>query len=288
VINKSIGVIGASSLVGLNLLPMLGASGCQVVAYSRHNHKNLDSAIEWRQLNSVCPHPLEGTIADWVCTAPIWVLPDYFYLLKIHKVKRIVVLSSTSRFTKESSADIYEQTVVRKLIDAETTIQNWAEENNVDWVILRPTMIYGFSKDKNVAEISRIIQRWGFFPLLGKGRGLRQPVHVDDVAKACKAAITLPDVKNKAYNLSGGETLTYKEMVARVFIALGKKPYFLHLPRVIFYTALSILRLIPRFRHWRVEMAERMDKNLIFDHTEASIELGFSPRPFRVGDEEIL
>lgn len=92
------------------------------------------------------------------------------------------------------------------------------------WVILRPTLIYGRGRDRNITVIARFIRRFGFFPVLGRATGLRQPVHAEDVALACHRALEAPAATNRAYNISGGETVTYREMVRRVFLALEGGP----------------------------------------------------------------
>jgi nucleoside-diphosphate-sugar epimerase len=215
------------------------------------------------------------------------VLPEYFDFLEASGAKRVVALSSTSLFTKGDSADPAEQAVAHRLIEGEMRLQNWAEAMAVEWVILRPTMIYGLGKDKNVAEIARFIGRWGFFPILGKGDGLRQPVHVEDVAQACLAAMTVPAARNRAYDVSGAETLTFKEMVNRIFLALHKKPRFILLPRWCFRVALLGLRLIPRFQRWSIAMADRMNRDMVFDHNNAKSALGYSPRPFILSAKDL-
>jgi len=141
-------------------------------------------------------------------------------------------------------------------------------------------LIYGLGKDKNVVEIIRLIRRWGFFPILGEGRGLRQPVHVLDVAKTCQALISAKHIMNRAYNISGGEVLSYKEMVKRIFSALDKPKRIVFLPRWSFRLALFGLRFLPRFRDWSIAMVDRMDGDMVFDHKAATAEFGFSPRPF--------
>ena len=291
--NKCVGVIGASSFVGLHLLNTLTQSGWRVVAFSRHAKQNIESNLEWRCISTLTnsshsPTEVEEEIIPiWICAAPIWVLPDYFDLLKSHGAKRVLALSSTSRFTKGDSSDLAEQAVANRLIDAEARLQSWAEESGIEWIIMRPTLIYGLGKDKNVVEIMCLIRRWGFFPILGEGRGLRQPIHVEDVAKVCQAVIASTGKKNRAYNISGGETLSYKEMVKRIFMALDKKPRFVHLPRWSFRLALLLLHFIPRFRNWSVAMVDRMDRDLVFDHKDATAELGFSPRPFQLENRDL-
>jgi nucleoside-diphosphate-sugar epimerase len=226
-------------------------------------------------------------VAHWVCLAPIWVLPEHFALLEAHGARRVVVLSSTSRFTKVNSPDPEEQAVSQRLAEAETRVQAWAENRGVEWVILRPTLIYGLGRDKNIAEIARFIRHFGFFPLLGKANGLRQPIHAAEVADACLAALQAPCAANHAYNLSGGETLPYRDMVTRVFKALGCPPRLVQVPLSAFYVSVALIRRLPRYRHWSAAMAERMNRDLVFDHSEAARDLAFKPRGFVLSTQDV-
>src|SRR3546814_2901272 len=79
---------------------------------------------------------------------------------------------------------------------------------------------------------------------------LRQPIHAEDVAAACVVALQAPGAANRAYNLSGGETLAYREMVARVFAALGRPARLVTVPLWAFRLAVAVLRRLPRYRHW--------------------------------------
>jgi len=86
--------------------------------------------------------------------------------------------------------------VAQRLMRAEAQLEQWAVERQIEWVILRPTLIYGYGRDMNISEIARFIQRFGFFPLIGGGAGLRQPVHSDDVIQACLSAMSTPDLSS--------------------------------------------------------------------------------------------
>jgi nucleoside-diphosphate-sugar epimerase len=215
------------------------------------------------------------------------VLPDYFALIEAAGARRVVVLSSTSRFTKVGSGDMAEQATVAQLIEGEARLQAWAESRGIEWVILRPTLIYGLGRDKNINEIARFIRRFGFFPVLGEAMGLRQPIHAEDVAGACVSALQAPGAANRAYNISGGETLSYREMVVRVFAAVGRRPRVLTVPLWAFRLAVSLLRFLPRYRLWSAGMAERMNRDLVFDHAEAARDLGFKPRAFALAAEDL-
>jgi nucleoside-diphosphate-sugar epimerase len=278
------GVIGASSIVGERLLPLLVETGWTVEAFSRTPHTACQGGATWYQIGA---RDCRKTIPYWVSLAPVWVLPDYFDWMEERGIRRIVALSSTSRFTKVDSADGHEQVIAKRLAEAEDRIAAWAAGKGVDWCVLRPTMIYGLGRDSNISEIARMIRRYRIFPLLGRATGLRQPVHADDVAQACLAGLSSYEAAARSYNLSGGETLTYRAMVERVFTALDRGPRFVSLPLSLFRFGMALLRLLPRYRHWNAAMAERMNRDLVFDHSEAARDLGFRPRRFELRPEDL-
>ncbi|MDR4515355.1 NAD-dependent epimerase/dehydratase family protein [Nitrosomonas sp.] len=280
--HNHVGLLGATSLVGSCILQQLVSEQWQITAFSRKPMESNRKQINWVQLNQTSAKPVQNKYgpALWICVAPIWTLPEHFSLLLTHGAQRIVILSSTSRFSKTASSDSGEQAIAQRLADAEETIEIWAKENGIEWIILRPTLIYGLGSDKNISEIARFIIRFGFFPLLGPANGLRQPIHAKDVATACILALNTLNIKNRTYNLTGGETLTYQEMINRVFSALNKKPHFIRIPRWLFQLTISVLNWLPRYRHWTTAMAERMNRNLVFDSINLQLDLRFQPGSF--------
>lgn len=277
---RVIGVLGARSIVGECLLKRLQGAGNRVAAFTRQTVSRDDRGISWYRIERP-PTGLE--IEYWICLAPIWVVPGYFPFLEQCGARRIIAFSSTSRFSKTDSTDSREQADARRLVEAEARFSAWAEKRGVDWCVLRPTLIYGLGRDHNVSELIRIIRRYRFFPLLGRAMGLRQPVHADDLAQACIAALEYPAPLCRSYNLSGGETLPYREMIDRIFHSLGQRSRFISLPLPLFRLALSLLQLLPRYRYWSGAMVERMNRDLVFDHGEATRDLGFKPRCFELG-----
>ena len=286
------GLLGATSLVGECLIKKLLAHDWHVTAFSRRPITNTTPhpQIAWQQFDAI------GAVKDcnaaheihaWLCVAPIWILPQYFDLLSAYNARRIIVLSSTSRFTKAASSDPHERRIAQQLIEGEARLETWAAAHGVEWIILRPTLIYGYGRDKNIAEITRFIRRFGFFPLLGPARGLRQPVHVEDVAAACYAALVAANLPSRAYNLSGGETLTYRVMVERVFTAMNRPVRTFTVPLWLFRIATWGLKWLPGYRNWATAMAERMNRDLNFDFSEAKQDLHFRPRPFKLTTSDL-
>lgn len=289
--NETIGIIGATSPVGQELLKKLGASGTPVVAFSRRKAESSEGNVRWIKLTQDESLPelaaRVGQITRWIVVSHIWVTNEYAELFAGTSTKRVVCISSTSQFTKTTSSNAYEEALVDKLRSGEARVAAWAKEHDIGWTIVRPTLIYGNGNDRNLSEIAHLIRKLGFFPILGKANGRRQPVHVADVAQACIQALGSEAAANKAYNISGGEVLTYKEMVRRVFIAMHKPVRFISIPSLVFSIALSGLHLIPRYKNWNGEMVRRMNQDMVFDHDDASRDFAFNPRPFTLGDIDV-
>ncbi len=290
-----VGVLGATSLVGRLLLPQLIAHGCKVTAFTREACETSVDGVTWHQL-SVSKSSLESQsvlqarevrIPLWISVAPIWVLKNLFPLLEAYGVRRIVALSSTSRFTKFDSSDFEDQQTAHRLAEAEEAFRAWAERQNVEWIILRPTLIYGFGGDKNITEIVRFIRRFGFFPVYGNAEGLRQPIHAVDVVEVSVVALLKTSVRNREYNISGGEIITYREMVKRVFITMGQPVRVIPVPLCLYRMAIVLLRKLPRFRHWSPSMVLRMNSDMVFQHGEATRDLGFRPRNYLLSAEDV-
>ena len=270
-------VTGATSLIGRFALPRLEAMGVEVHALSRTAPDGpgwvrgdlSDSGLETKLPE--CPTVLS--------LSPIWHLPPGLAALKARGMTRLVAFSSTSVFTKAASPDAYEQGVVGRLAEGEAAVQAFCAAHGVAWTILRPTLIYAEGQDQNVSRLARLIRKLGFLPLAGKGGGLRQPVHADDLAAAAIAAAGSPAAANRAYDLPGGETLTYRAMAERVFEGLGRGPAILSLPEGLWRAAFALAR--PLLPGATAQMGARMSEDLTFDGSAASADFGWNPRPFR-------
>ena len=281
--NKSVLVIGAASQIGYHLLPRLVEAGRDVAAVSRFHAPGDPRGASWHRLDLAQASALPASglqPATVVSLAPLRILPPLVNALADLGSTRIIAFSSTSRFTKARSADPAERELAASLVRAEEALASQCEHHGIHWTIFRPTLVYSPGLDRNVSEIARFIQRAGFFPILGKGLGKRQPVHADDLAAACLAALDESKAFDRAYDLSGGETLTYREMVTQIFHGLGRAPRIVQVPTRLLKAIVSTARIVPRFRKLSPELVTRMNLDMCFDHVEASRDLAFSPRRF--------
>jgi nucleoside-diphosphate-sugar epimerase len=210
--------------------------------------------------------------------SPIWILPAALPALKAKGMARLVAFSSTSLFTKAASDDEGERMTARKLADGEAALVAFCEAHAVSWTILRPTMIYAEGQDRNVTRLARLIRRFGFLPLSGRGEGLRQPVHADDLAAGALRAAVTPAACDRAYDLPGGETLTYRRMAERIFQAVGRPSRIVSAPEWLWRLGFALAR--PFLPGATAQMGRRMSADLVFEAAPAEQDLDWNPRPF--------
>ncbi len=272
-------VLGATSLIGRWIMAALAQAGLDAVALSRtQSTGGAAGGAQWIAGDLKDPQLILPQIVTVFSLSPIWLLPDALLALKAAGMTRLVAFSSTSRFTKEASPDAGERAVAKALADAEAAVEAWCEAHGVAWTILRPTLIYDEGRDGNVSRIAKVVKRFGVMPLLGGGRGLRQPVHAADLASGALAAAGSPAAQNRAYDLVGGETVTYRVMVERIFAGLDKPPRVLPLPVWLFALLMKLAK--PFYPGATTAMGARMGQDLAFDSAEATRDFGWTPRAF--------
>ena len=212
---------------------------------------------------------------------PLWHLPPIINLLADAQVKRIIAFSSASILGKALSKNGYEKEVVAKLTQAEAELTTRCDYHRIQWTIFRPTMIYGVGLDANVTSLIRFIRRFGFLPIYPPASGRRQPVHADDLAMAVLKVINTDASFGKTYMMSGGEVVTYRDMLARLFRVCHKKTRIIETTMLPSFVDLAG-RLLKK-QSLNGEMALRMNDDLISSHEDASRDFGFSPRSFLSG-----
>lgn len=276
-------VTGAANQIGYFLLPRLLEQHYSVKALIRQpSQKNseqitwvtgdLDNPASWLpqvQGVEILFHLAHLSLATSVLTA-----------LEPGKLQRVVAFSSTSIHTRRQSSSAIDQKVAKDIAHDERTFIEACKKRGVAWTLFRPTLIYGCNKDKNVTVMANFIRRFGVFPLVGAGTGLRQPVHADDLAKACIDVLNVPATENKIYELAGGETLSYRSMVKKVFQATGKKCRIIKISPSLFRLLLTTVKILPKYRYLSPQLADRFSQNYCFDYSAAQHDFGYAPRPF--------
>jgi len=271
-------VVGGTGLVGGYIVEHLRRAEQRPLVLSRSPREG--SGVDWLHGDLAKPSTLNfPAFATLFCTANAALLANALPRLCNPSLKRVVVFSSTSVLTKQETEIASERETIRRLVEAERSIAATCEEHNVAWTILRPTLIYAEGRDTNITPLSRLIRRFGFMPVVGGGPGLRQPVHAEDLAIGALASASSRAAVNKVYALPGGETLTYREMIGRIFDALRLPRRTISVPAPVWRAAFMLAK--PLYPSANVAMGIRMMKDMTFDPTPAIHDFGWHPRGFK-------
>lgn len=188
-------------------------------------------------------------------------------------IRRALFVSTTAIFTQLNAPSKVRRT------EAEGAIMG----SPLDWTILRPTMIYGTARDRNICRLIRYLARCPVLPVFGSGTYLQQPIHVEDLANGIVMALRSERAVRKAYNLSGKEPLTYNDLVKTVARLLGRRVGIIHLPYRPVVAALSRLEKLGICLPIKGEQILRLNEHKAFSHEEAARHFGFAPRTFAEG-----
>jgi nucleoside-diphosphate-sugar epimerase len=271
-------VIGGSGLVGSYLVDQLVRRGTRPLTLMRSAPGRADVMYLPCDLQRPASVTLAPNTILYCAVHATLLAPALTHFIR-PGLQRLVVLSSTSILTKMDSEIESERSSVRSLIEAERQIIAICTRNGVGWTILRPTLIYSEGRDRNITPLARLIRRIGVMPLVGGGTGLRQPLHAEDLARGMIEAAAYPAASNKVYSVPGGETLPYREMIGRIFDALGKPRRTVPVPAALWRAAFPLIR--PLFPGANVAMGLRMTQDMAFDPMPAVNDFGWMARGFR-------
>ena len=192
-------------------------------------------------------------------------VPRLVQQLEAAGVQRAVFIGSTAIFTRLPAAS----RAVR--LEAERAVGS----SRLAWTIVRPTMIYGTHRDRNISRLLRALSRWPVFPVCGDG--LWQPIYVEDLADAVLAALASPRTLGRAYNLAGATPLRFSHLVRTAARALGRNVVLVPVPLRLAVVAARLTRVVSP------EQVLRLAEDKAFDYSEATRDFSFSPRSFEEG-----
>jgi nucleoside-diphosphate-sugar epimerase len=193
-------------------------------------------------------------------------------LKKIEKLPHLIIIGTTGIYSQYNE---YSQDYKK----AESQLQKYQGS----YCLLRPTMIYGSHRDKNLHKLIKFCDRYGFFPVFGQGENLIQPVHADDLAQAILTALQRPHIQG-AYDLSGGTVVTFRELLSLVGKLLGKPVRQISLPiNAGIWSATILENLLKERSPVRREQILRLQEDKAYPHDAAQRDLDFFPRTLEAG-----
>jgi nucleoside-diphosphate-sugar epimerase len=190
------------------------------------------------------------------------------------QVKRVFFVTTTGVFSSYNDLS-------RDYIAIEEGIR----KSDLSWTILRPTMIFGSERDSNLHKLLIYLNRRSFFPIFGDGRGLMQPVYVEDLAVGLLLALKQPEKTSmKEYNLPGRYPQSYNEIVESAATCMDRQARLLHIPRQLSLTLSSIAELALGSKSpIKTEQIRRLSEDKAYSWAAAKTDFSYEPRVFEVG-----
>ena len=193
------------------------------------------------------------------------------------KVRRLILVHTTGIYSKYKEAgEEY------RCIDAYVTEQCAA--HGIVLTILRPTMIYGNRFDQNVIKFIRMVDKLPIMPIVNDARYALQPVHYKDLGKAYFDVLMNEEATaNKNYDLSGGEVIDLRDVLAVIGENLGKKMQFVSCPFFLAYPGACLLYGLTFGKMDFREKVQRLCEPRAYSHEDATRDFGYAPSTFREG-----
>ncbi len=274
-------VTGGTGFIGSRVVPLLLKNGYQVCCLYREssNRSSLPQpGVEWVKGDLSDPQHLASSMIGAYALVNVASLgfghvDGILCAAKEAGIRRAIFISTTAIYTQlnASSKNIR--------LAAERSIQT----SELNYTILRPTMIYGSPRDRNMWRLIRFLQVSPIMPVFGDGTHLQQPIYVDDVAQAVLDCLSSEQTIGKSYNIAGESPLTYNQVIDMAARQLRKRVWKIHIPS---WPVVSLLGFLERFQiplPIKAEQVLRLNENKSFSYEEARKDFGFSPLSFEQG-----
>lgn len=221
---------------------------------------------------------------------------DYFHAVNVEATRILLeacVREQVPRFLFGSTIGVYgcakgvaitedtplapDNPYARSKVEAEKVVRAFSDR--VETTIVRIGETYG-PEDFRLLKLFAAA-RSGLSILIGPGRNLHQPIHVQDLVRGLLLAAEHPAAKSETILLAGPSPLTTREMVETIRAAAGSRVWSLRLP-IAPITGLTRLTeaLCKRFGIQPPLHARRLDffrKSFWFQTSKAGRLLGFEP-----------
>jgi nucleoside-diphosphate-sugar epimerase len=293
-----IAITGAAGLVGQNLIPRLKARGnVDVVAIDKHPantailrrlHPDI-TVIEANLARADCWQPAVAACDVVVCShAQIGGLdPTAFEENNVVATRRLidVIKKNPNSYLIHVSSSVVESSASDWYTETKEAQERIVVEAGIPYVVLRPTLMFGWFDRKHIAWLARFMQRIPMCPIPGHGRYLRQPLYAGDFCDIIMSCIANRP-NGVAYNISGQEMIDYIDLMRLVRDVCRARTTIVRIPYRVFWILLRLYAVFDRDPPFTTKQLEALVTPDIFQVIDWPSIFGVSATPLRAALEQ--
>lgn len=219
---KNIGIIGCTGFIGSNLARYLDNKNIPYVCFNGNLLKNEDIKKFFLKNNVLCAIFLVGTFDppfENQFKINVLTLQNFLEIGIKYGLKKIILSSSGAVYgdskTKESKeTDPLKPNTFYGLtkVYAEKCLLYYAQNHNIQYIILRFPNIYGENNKKGVVyNFLSDIKNFGMITIAGDGNQQRNFLHISDACKAIEKALKYKD--SDIFNISNPVRISINDLV---------------------------------------------------------------------------
>ncbi|AHC34418.1 MULTISPECIES: NAD-dependent epimerase/dehydratase family protein [unclassified Pseudomonas] len=191
-------------------------------------------------------------------------------------VKRFILISSIGvngartidkPFEEESIPTPHADYAVSKL-EAEQALRQTAQGSTMEWVIVRPPLVYGAQAPGNFGRLLKLVS-YGLPLPFASVKNSRSMISLENLAHFLRQCITHPGAANQLFLISDGIALSTAEIISHLAIGMGVKTRLLPCPPVLMRWGANMLG--------RPGMYTQLCESLVIDSCKANSLLDWVP-----------
>ncbi|MGZ7109067.1 MAG: NAD-dependent epimerase/dehydratase family protein [Methanobacterium sp.] len=288
-------IVGGAGFVGRNLVRVMLNEG-----FKPENITIID--LNEKNTNYLADYPVKTVIAD-ISKKGDWIKeieeadyivnlaaqissPEYesFYNNNIVATQNLIEaskdvnLKGILHFSSAAVSSVRMDDYAETKLEGEKIVIN----SGLNYCILRPSLMFGPTDDKNIGYLINFSKKFPFFPIPGHGNWPRQPIYIDDM---CYIVISIlnnfpPD---KIYSINGKESIYFKDMIKAVLDEVDGFKFRLFMPVFLFKFGMAFYQRLSGSNEFTSDQVDSLTAEETFPDHPWWNEFSIKPTSFKEG-----